>query len=159
MSYEDIEAARAKRAMQEADKEAKGKRKADAATKEKKKRKKRKDANVTQEAEEVTVQTSEAHVAEESALLPYRALVARMYLTSGGWLACPLWLVYCHCIRLAIDAPPLSYRYCVAVYYLIASASSAASLALDGRRRRATEALNVVYRTPLVGGCKGARDV
>ena len=89
MSYEDIEAARAKRAEQEADKEAKGKRKAgrpkrvfseaDAATKEKKKRKKRKGADVTQEAEEVTVQTSEAHVAEESAPPPYRALVARMY--------------------------------------------------------------------------------
>ncbi|KAF1828062.1 hypothetical protein BDW02DRAFT_584761 [Decorospora gaudefroyi] len=89
MSYEDIEAARAKRAKQEADKEAKRKRKAgrpkrvlsdaDAATKEKKKRKKRKGANITQEAEEVTVQTSEAHVAEESAPPPYRALVARMY--------------------------------------------------------------------------------
>lgn len=88
MSYEDIEAARAKRAEQEADKEAKGKRKpgrpkrvvseADAATADKGMRKKRKYA--TEEAEEVVaVQTKEPYIAEESAPPPYRAPVARMY--------------------------------------------------------------------------------
>ncbi|ORX91771.1 hypothetical protein BCR34DRAFT_581358 [Clohesyomyces aquaticus] len=89
MSYEDIEAARAKRAEQEASKEAKGKRKpgrpkrvtleADAATLETKNCKRHKCTNVTQEAEEVIVQTSKAHIAEESAPPRYRAPVARMY--------------------------------------------------------------------------------
>jgi hypothetical protein len=98
VSYKDIEAARAKRAEQAADREAKGKRKAgrlkrvlseaDAATKEKKRRKKRKGADVTQEAEEVTVQTSEAakhtlhrrvhHLTEPQ----WHACI------SGGWPAC-----------------------------------------------------------------------
>ncbi|KAF2682313.1 hypothetical protein K458DRAFT_405611 [Lentithecium fluviatile CBS 122367] len=89
LGYEDIEAARAKRAEQEASKEAKGKRKpgrpkrmtleADAATMETKNRKRHKCTNVTQEAEEVIVQTSKAHIAEESAPPRYRAPVARMY--------------------------------------------------------------------------------
>ncbi|KAF1831218.1 hypothetical protein BDW02DRAFT_601018 [Decorospora gaudefroyi] len=93
MSYEDIEAARAKRAKQEANKEAQGKRKrgrpkriaveavvegeaeatADNGTRKKLKR-------AAQEAEEaLALQASLIHVIEESAPEPYRAPVARMW--------------------------------------------------------------------------------
>jgi hypothetical protein len=92
MSYEDIEAARAKRAEQGANKQAQGKRKRGRpkritveavvegeaeATADKGTRKKLKRA--AQEAEEaLALQVSVAHVAEESAPQPYRAPVARM---------------------------------------------------------------------------------
>ena len=86
MSFEDIEAARAKRAEQDVAKEAKGKRKRGRpksvvpeaeATADKGKRKKRKSAML----EEATiVQTSGTHsVEEESAPQPWRAPVARMW--------------------------------------------------------------------------------
>ncbi|ORX92858.1 hypothetical protein BCR34DRAFT_500368, partial [Clohesyomyces aquaticus] len=69
MTYEDIEAARAKRAEQDAAKEARGKRKRGRLKK-----------VAEEEAEASEVQTSGTHVAEEeSAPQPYRAPVARMY--------------------------------------------------------------------------------
>jgi hypothetical protein len=92
MSYEDIEAARAKRAEQEANKQAQGKRKRGRpkhiaveavvegeteATADKGTRKKLKRAQEAEEA--LALQVSVAHVAEESAPQPYRAPVARMW--------------------------------------------------------------------------------
>jgi hypothetical protein len=92
MSYEDIEAARAKRAEQEANKQAQGNRKRGRpkhiaveavvegeaeATADKGTRKKLKRAQEAEEA--LALQVSVAHVAEESAPQPYRAPVARMW--------------------------------------------------------------------------------
>jgi hypothetical protein len=91
MSYEDIKAARAKWAEQEANKEAQGKRKRGQpkrtaveaieeeaeATADKGTRKKPKRAQEAKEA--LALQVSVTRVAEESAQQPYRAPVARMW--------------------------------------------------------------------------------
>jgi hypothetical protein len=89
MSYEDIEAARAKRAKQNADKEAKGKRKrgrpkssaqeAERST-EKGGGKRQRSVSIAREEEEASmIHADETRIVRESAPQPYRAPVARMW--------------------------------------------------------------------------------